>query len=126
MNQKFQKSFEKTFEKTIDIFCSSPKSLSPVIADINIMALNYIKKLLEKNEVLESYLKEVIVQTSSQIMDEINEEYKKIYVIERDIIFKSKYKIKLTFLCELKYPGWIYSTYNIILKIVCDQYRPDI
>ena len=126
MNQKFQKSFEKTFEKTIDIFCSSPKLLSPVIADINIMALNYIKELLEKNEVLEDYLKDVIIQTSSQIMDEINEEYKKIYIIERDIIFKSKYKIKLTFLCELKYPGWIYSTYNIIFKIVCDQYRPDI
>ena len=126
MNQKFQKSFEKTFEKTIDIFCSSPKLLSPVIADINIMALNYIKELLEKNEVLEDYLKDVIIQTSSQIMDEINEEYKKIYIIERDIIFKSKYKIKLTFLCELKYPGWIYSTYNIIFKIICDQYRPDI
>jgi hypothetical protein len=114
---------DKTFEKSIDIFCSSKKWLSSIIADINNTALYFLKEMPEKNHLLVDHIKEVIIQSSSEIMDEIKENNKKIYIIERDILFKFKYNLKLTFICELKYPGWIYSTYNIILKIVVQEIK---
>lgn len=118
----FDKSFEKTFEKTLDILCNSSlrgKTYIPnIISDINNMAIDFIKN--NENDIsFNNYIKDLIIQSSEMLYYEIKEINEKRYDIDRNIIYKNRYHIRINFLCELINVGWFYNTYKVTLKIKC-------
>jgi hypothetical protein len=119
----FEKNFEKTFDKTLDILCNSSlrgrTNIPIIISDINNMAINFIKED-ESNDILfNNYIKDLIIQSSEMLVNEIKENDEKKYDVERSIIYKNRYYITINFLCELINVGWFYNTYKVSLKIKC-------